>query len=36
MYLGKTFYENDTICYWREQWVCLGGAWEKTGNACRE
>lgn len=34
MYLGKTFYENDTICYRREQWVCHAGAWEKTGNAC--
>lgn len=34
MFLGKTFYEGDTICYRKEEWVCASGAWEKTGNGC--
>jgi len=33
-FLGKTFYEGDTICYQSAEWVCGAAGWSKTGNAC--
>lgn len=34
-YLGKVFYEGDTICYRRDEWVCAApGEWRPTGRRC--
>jgi hypothetical protein len=33
-FLGKVFYEGDTICYDSSEWVCSGGDWQKTGRSC--
>lgn len=33
-FLGKVFYEGDTICYQGGVWVCEAGAWSRTPEAC--
>ena len=34
-YLGKVFYEGDTICYRGDEWECGStGEWEETGKRC--
>jgi hypothetical protein len=33
-FLGRVFYEGDTICYQDGVWVCTLGAWAPTGEAC--
>lgn len=33
-FLGKTFYQGDTICYENSEWVCGSGGWSKTGQSC--
>ena len=33
-FLGKVFYEGDTICYQGGEWVCQPGGWAQTGNPC--
>jgi hypothetical protein len=34
LFLGKTFHENDTICYRGGVWRCGAEGWEKTGSHC--
>jgi len=33
-YLGRVYYEGDTICYRHKAWVCTGGSWAPTGADC--
>jgi hypothetical protein len=33
-YLGKTFYQGDSICYQSSEWICGVGGWSKTGQTC--
>jgi hypothetical protein len=33
-FLGKVFYDGDTICYDGFEWQCTNGNWEKTGHSC--
>lgn len=34
LFLGKTFYEGDTVCWQSVEWVCTNAGWQKSGNAC--
>jgi hypothetical protein len=34
LFMGKTFYEGDTICHLSSEWVCTPNGWSKTGNNC--
>ena len=34
-YLGRIFYEGDTICYRGGQWQCHQGGWSDTGQSCQ-
>lgn len=33
-YLGREFYEGDTICYRGDEWRCSAGNWIETGEKC--
>lgn len=33
-YLGRIFYEGDTICYRGGQWQCSQGNWVDAGQRC--
>ncbi len=33
-FLGKTFYQGDTICYQNNEWICEAGGWSKTDQSC--
>jgi hypothetical protein len=33
-FLGKTFYEGNTICYRNSEWQCTADGWVRTGNSC--
>ena len=33
-FLGKTFYQNDKICWKDTEWVCTPQGWSQTGKTC--